>query len=67
MPQGTVKWFNEDREFGMIAAADGGPDLLVEGIDVLDRHSAELYSGQPVEFEVAVWPKGPQALRVRPS
>ena len=29
MPQGTVKWFNEDKGYGFIEPADGSDNLFV--------------------------------------
>ncbi len=28
MAQGTVKWFNAEKGYGIIAQADGGPDVF---------------------------------------
>ncbi|WP_216894516.1 cold-shock protein [Nocardia alni] len=66
LTRGTVKWFNDDRNFGFIAPDDGGPDVLLERADVLvDNGCAELKEGQPVVFDTRVGSKGPQARRVR--
>ncbi|MGW1738432.1 cold-shock protein [Nocardia sp. NPDC001965] len=64
MAHGTVKWFDRDRGFGLIAAADGGPDLLVErgGAPAGDE---VLRAQEIVAFEIVVGPKGPQAVDVR--
>ncbi len=67
LTRGTVKWFNEDRNFGFIAPDDdGGPDVLLERADVLvDNGGADLKEGQPVVFDIRIGSKGPQARRVR--
>ncbi|MBF6175755.1 cold shock domain-containing protein [Nocardia blacklockiae] len=65
--RGTVKWFNSDRDFGFIAPDDGGPDVLVESADVDAPGEDALREGQPVDFDIAIGSKGPQARRVRSS
>ncbi|WP_054812814.1 cold-shock protein [Nocardia arizonensis] len=64
--QGTVKWFDEVKEFGFIAAADGGADLLLEGCDIPDESRPLIKEGCHVDFRVVVTTKGPQARRVQP-
>ena len=65
MPDGTVKWFSNEKGYGFIAR-QGGDDVFVHfsAID-MDGYKT-LAEGQPVEFEITSGPKGPQASNVRP-
>ncbi|WP_434444059.1 cold-shock protein [Lentzea sp. E54] len=65
MTQGTVKWFNGSKGFGFIAPAGGGPDLFVHHTEIQGYAYQGIPDDQPVEFEVASGPKGPQAVSVR--
>lgn len=67
MATGTVKWFDEQRGFGYIQAAEGGPDVFVHR-SVLDASGVgRLDEGEAVEFETEATNRGPRALRVRRS
>jgi CspA family cold shock protein len=65
LPDGTVKWFSNEKGYGFIAR-QGGDDVFVHfsAID-MDGYKT-LAEGQPVEFEITSGPKGPQASNVRP-
>lgn len=63
MPEGTVKWFNDEKGFGFISPDDGSADLFV-------HHSAApqgqpLTEGQKVSFDSEPSDKGPRAANVR--
>ncbi len=64
MAQGSVKWFNDAKGFGFITQ-ESGPDLFVHFSSIGGSGFKSLQEGDPVEFEVADGPKGPQALNVR--
>ena len=66
LPDGTVKWFSNEKGYGFIAR-QGGDDVFVHfsAID-MDGYKT-LAEGQPVEFEITSGPKGPQASNVRPT
>ena len=65
MPDGTVKWFSNEKGYGFIAR-QGGDDVFVH-LSAIDMDGYKtLAEGQPVEFEITSGPKGPQASNVRP-
>ncbi|MGL6236521.1 MAG: cold-shock protein [Segniliparus sp.] len=65
MPQGTVKWFNEEKGYGFIAPSDGGKDVFVHSSGIGDSDaSIILKESQRVEYEVESGPRGPQAVAV---
>ncbi|MBO9126788.1 MULTISPECIES: cold-shock protein [unclassified Rhizobium] len=50
MPEGTVKFFNEDKGFGFITPENGGTDVFVH-ITALPR-GASLREGDKVSFDL---------------
>lgn len=62
MPQGKVKWFNEDKGYGFIEQTDGGKDLFVHSSEIQGQVPTE---GDTVEFEIGQGKKGPCAVRVK--
>ncbi len=64
MTRGTVKWFNPDKGYGFIER-QGGPDVFVHFSAIETSGYRSLEEGQPVEFDVTVGEKGPQAANVR--
>ena len=67
MTTGTVKWFNESKDFGFIAPSDGGDDVFVHFSAIQGDGFKTLAEGQTVEFEVEQGPKGLQAAKVHPQ
>ena len=61
--KGTVKWFNNQKGFGIISDEQGN-DVFVHysGLDMDGFKSLE--EGATVEFEVVEGAKGPQATNV---
>ena len=56
--KGLVKWFNEDKGFGLISPLDGSKDVLIR---LSARHSGNLetlFEGQKVEFAIHSDDKG---------
>lgn len=64
MPQGTVKWFNDQKGYGFIAQ-ENGPDVFVHFSAITGDGFRTVAEGQKVEFEIVNGPKGPQAANVR--
>ncbi|TDM66614.1 cold-shock protein [Acinetobacter pittii] len=60
---GTVKWFNETKGFGFIAA-DEGKDIFAHFTDIQTQGFKVLLEGQRVEFTVIQGKKGPQASNI---
>lgn len=65
MPQGTVKWFSNEKGFGFITRPDGD-DVFVHQTAIVMEGYRTLNEGQQVEFEIVDGPKGQQAANVRP-
>ena len=64
MATGTVKWFNSEKGFGLIAVDGGGQDVFVHYSAIQGNGYKSLNEGQSVSFEVVQGPKGPQADQV---
>ncbi|HDZ59239.1 MAG TPA: cold-shock protein [Actinobacteria bacterium] len=65
MPEGTVKWFSDQKGFGFIER-ENGDDLFVHFSEVQGDGFKTLTEGQKVTFEAGEGPKGPQATNVKP-
>ena len=65
LPEGTVKWFSNEKGYGFIAR-NGGDDVFVHFSAIQSDGYKTLNEGQAVEFEITDGPKGPQASNVRP-
>lgn len=63
MSQGTVKWFNESKGFGFIAADDGS-DVFVHYSAIAGDGYKTLTEGDAVSFDVEKGQKGLKAVNV---
>jgi cold shock protein len=63
MPQGTVKWFSNQKGYGFITQDDGN-DIFVHFSTLQEEGFRKLAQGQRVSFEVTQGPKGDQASKV---
>jgi len=64
MPEGKVKWFNEQKGYGFISY-DEGDDVFVHFSEILSDGFKTLAENQEVSFEVKEGPKGLQAANVK--
>jgi len=63
MPQGTVKWFNDQKGYGFIAV-EGSDDVFVHQSAIEMEGFRSLSEGDNVEFEIVDGDKGPAAQNV---
>jgi CspA family cold shock protein len=66
MPQGTVKWFNDEKGYGFISPDDGGEDLFVHHSGIAGGFKF-LEEGTRVSYESTRGNKGMQAESVTPT
>ncbi len=64
LPEGTVKWFSDQKGYGFIEQ-ENGSDLFVHFSEIQGDGFKTLAEGQRVSFEPTEGPKGPQATNVR--
>ena len=64
MPNGTVKWFSDEKGFGFITPDDGGRDLFVHFSGIEGDGYRSLEEGVKVTYEEESGDKGPKAVNV---
>jgi CspA family cold shock protein len=65
MPEGRVKWFNEQKGYGFISR-DDGDDVFVHYSEIVADGFTTLTENKEVSFDLKEGPKGLQAVNVRP-
>lgn len=63
--RGTVKWYDEAKNYGFITPNHGGKDIFFHRTD-LETLEQTVEKGAMVEYEAGQGPKGPQAKAIRP-
>ena len=65
MSEGIIKWFNQERGFGLITPVDGSEDVLLKDRSVAAGQEPQVISGQRVLFELLDNPNIPEASQIR--
>ncbi len=64
MPEGTVKWFNDEKGYGFISPDDGSEDVFVHYSGIVGDGFRSLDEDDKVTYEAAQGRKGMQAQNV---
>ena len=65
MPQGTVKFFSDDKGFGFITPDEGGKDLFVHHSAIIGDGYRSLQENAKVSYDEEADAKGPRAVNVQ--
>ncbi len=63
-PEGTVKWFSDEKGYGFIRPDDGSEDVFVHHTGITGEGFKSLEEGDKVTYEVTEGRKGLQAENV---
>ena len=66
-PEGTVKWFSDEKGYGFIHPDDGSEDVFVHHTGITGEGFKSLQEGDKVTYEVTQGRKGLQAENVNPA
>ena len=64
MAKGVVKWFSDQKGYGIITPENQEKDVFVHHSAIQGEGFKTLREGQSVEFEIVDGPKGQQASNV---
>ena len=64
VPQGSVKWFSDEKGFGFLEQEDG-QDVFVHHSSIEMDGFRTITEGQRVEFDLEQSDRGPRAVNVR--
>ena len=67
MTKGRVKYFNEQRGWGIISGSDSERDVYVHYTAIRMDGYRTLSEGQEVSYELSYTDEGPRALNVNPE
>ena len=65
MPEGRVKWFNENKGFGFIEVDGQDKDVFIHHSAINMQGFRTLQEGQRVSFDIEQGKKGPAAVNVK--
>ena len=65
MPQGRVKWFNNEKGYGFIVPDDGSEEVFVHYSAIEGEGFRSLEENDIVTFETVSSEKGPRAVNVQ--
>ena len=64
MPEGRVKWFNENKGFGFIEVDGQDKDVFIHHSAISMAGFRTLQEGQRVKFDIEQGKKGPSAVNL---
>jgi CspA family cold shock protein len=65
MPEGRVKWFNENKGYGFIEVDGQDKDVFIHHSAITMQGFRTLQEGQRVSFDIEQGKKGPAAVNVK--